>query len=91
MREAAAVRIFMAIGAQIKGDAGVLRFAIGTIGMALGALHLRVQAGERVTCPAVVKLAYIERFPVDEIVARLAIWAEPPLVKILMAGNAGGG
>jgi len=91
LREAAVMRILVAVGAQIKGNADVLRFAIGTVGVALGALHLRVKAGQRITCLAVIKLPDVDLFPVDEVVTGLAGWPETSLVKILMAWNAGGG
>jgi hypothetical protein len=39
----------------------------------------------------VVELPDINVFPVDEVVARLAIWPQPPFVKILMARNARSG
>jgi len=42
LREAAMVRILVAIGALAEWNACVLRLAIGTVGVALGALHLRV-------------------------------------------------
>jgi hypothetical protein len=34
------MRVFMAIGAQIEGNAHVLRLAVGSVDVALGALHL---------------------------------------------------
>ena len=65
----------MAVGAQIKWDTHVLRLAIGAIGMALGALYLSVEAGQRVTGLAMVELGDVDGFPVDEIVARLTVRA----------------
>jgi hypothetical protein len=91
LREAAVVRILVAVGTQIKGNADVLRFAIGTVGVALGALHLGVKARQRITCLAVVELADVDLFPVDEVVTGLAGWPETSLVEILVARNAGGG
>ena len=37
-----------------------------------------------------VELPNIEGFPVDEVMARLAIWTQTALVKVLVTGNAGG-
>jgi hypothetical protein len=90
LRKAATVWIFVAIRAQAKGDAGIARLAIWTTRMTLGALYLRVQPRKRVTRLAVVELADIDGFPVDEVVARLAIWTQASLMEILMAGNARG-
>ena len=42
LRETAMVRILVAIGALVEWNANVFRLAIGTVGMALGALHLSV-------------------------------------------------
>ena len=36
-----------------------------------------------------VELAYVDGFPVDEVVARLAVGAQTSLVEVLVAGNAG--
>lgn len=59
--------------------------------MALGALNLRVQAGQRISGLVVVELAHIDGFPVDEVVAGLAGRAQASLVKVFVAGNAGSG
>ena len=58
--------------------------------MALGALYLRVQSRKRVTRLVVVELADSDSFPVDEVVARLAIWPQASFMEILMTGDAGG-
>ena len=42
LREAAVVRILVTIGALAEWNANVLRLAIGTVGVTLGALHLRM-------------------------------------------------
>ena len=73
--EAALVRIFVAIRAQVEWDADVLRLAIGAVGVALGALHLGVQAGQGIASLAVIELADVNRLPVHEVVAGLAIRA----------------
>ena len=58
--------------------------------MALGALNLRMQAGQRISGLVVIELAHIDGFPVDEVVAGLAGRAQASLVKVFVAGNAGG-
>ena len=45
LREAAAMRILMAVGALAKRNSNILRLAVGPVGVALGALHLSVQTG----------------------------------------------
>lgn len=45
LREAAAVRVLVAIRTLIEGNADVLRLSVSAVGMALRALHLRVQSG----------------------------------------------
>lgn len=82
--KAAVVRVFVAVGALIKGDAHVLRLAIGPVGVALGALHLRVQARQRITRLRVIELAGADRLPVFEIVALLTRCPETTFVLILV-------
>ena len=60
LRETAVVGVFVAIRALVERDADVLRFTIGTAGVTLGALYLRVQSGEGITGLGVVKLAYVD-------------------------------
>jgi len=91
LREAAVVGILVAIGALAEWNANVFRLAIGTVGVALGALHLRMQSGERITGFGVVELAHVDGFPVDEVVAGLAGRAQTALVEIFVTGRAGGG
>ena len=91
LRETSVVRILVTVRTLIKGDAHVLRFAIRTVRVALGALHLRVQAGQWVARLGVIELAHVDRLPIHKIVASEAILAETSLVLILVAGNAGGG
>ena len=91
LRETAVVRILVTIRAQIERNAGVLRFAIGTVRMALCALHLSVQTGQGIAGFAVIELTNIDLLPVDEVVAGLAGWTEPALMKVLVARNAGAG
>ena len=88
--EAAVVGIFVAIGAEAKGDACVSWLAIRTVRVALLAFHLGVEAGQRITGLAVIELGRIDLFPVHEVVAGLAIGTQAALVEIFMAGNASG-
>ena len=91
LREAAMVRILVAIGTLAEWNANVLRLAIGPIGVALGALHLRMQSGEGITGFGVVELAHVDGFPVDEVVAGPAGRAQAALVEIFVTGRAGSG
>ena len=91
LRETAVVRILVTIGALAEWNANVFRLAIGTVGVTLGALHLRMQSGEGITGFGVVELAHVDGFPVDEVVAGLARRAQTALVEIFVTGRAGGG
>ena len=75
LRKAAAVWIFMAVRTLIKGNPNVLRFAVGSVRVALRALHLRMQTGQRIARLRVIELAHRDRLPVLEVVACLAGWA----------------
>ena len=85
------MRILMALGTLIERNADILRLPVRTIGVALRALHLQVQPGQRVACLGVIELAYVDLLPIDEVVARKTILAKASLVLILMAGGTGGG
>jgi|SRR5579863_1815821 len=89
LREAAMVRIPVAIRAQVEGDADILRFAVGSVHVALRALHLDVQAGQRIPRPRVVEFLNLDGFPVFEIVTLLARRTEPALMRVFMTGGAG--
>ena len=89
--ETAVVRILVTIGALAEWNANVFRLAIGTVGVTLGALHLRVQSGEGITGFGVVELAHVDGFPVDEVVAGLARRAQTALVEIFVTGRARSG
>lgn len=45
LREAAAMRVLVAIGTLAERNSNILRLAVGSVGVALGALHLSVKAG----------------------------------------------
>ena len=85
------MRILMALGTLIERNAYVLRLSVWPIGVALGALHLQVQPGQRVARLGVIELTHVDRLPIDEVVAGSAILAQPPLVLILVASDASGG
>ncbi len=89
LRKAAAVRILVTICALIEGDSNILRLAVGSVGVALRALHCSMQARQGITRLCMIELSDADVFPVLEIVARLARRAEPAFVLIFMAGNAG--
>lgn len=91
LRETAVVRIFVTIRALVERNAGILRLAIGTVGMALGALDLRVQARQWIAGLTVIELSDIDLLPVNEVVTGLAGRSKATLVKILVTGHAGGG
>ncbi len=91
LREAAVMRILMAVGTLVEWNANVLRLAVCPIRVALGALHLQVEPSQRVACLGVIELAHVDRLPIHEVVARSTILAQPSLVLILVASHAGGG
>ena len=89
------VRVLVTVGALVERNAHVLRLAVRPVGVALGTLHLGVQAGQGIACLRVIKLgltglADIDRLPIHEIVALLAIRTQAAFVLIFMAGNAAG-
>lgn len=85
-----AVRIFVAVGTLIEWNAHVLWFCIWAVGMALGALYLGMQPGQRISRFRVIELVNVDLLPVHEIVTGLTRWPEPSFVLILVAGGAGG-
>ena len=88
--KAALVRIGVAIVAFAEGQAKVTWLVVGARGVAFFAFDRRMLPGQRIT-----GLRVIERprnvLPVVEVVALRAIGAEPPGVRILVAGGAGFG
>lgn len=89
LREAAAMRVFVAVRTLIEGNANVLRLSVGAVGMALRALHLRMQSGQRIPRLGVIELRDADLLPVDEVVAGLALRSQPSFVLIFVAGCAG--
>jgi len=89
LREAAMMRIRMAIGALRERQSCVPRFAVGAGGMALFTLHLRMRAGQRIPRFGVIKLGQVDRLPVGVIVTLQTTRTQPSLMRVLMAGSAG--
>jgi hypothetical protein len=79
-----AMRIFMTIRALIESYSRVPRLIVWSRCMALGALNLRVQTGERISRLRVIKLADADYLPVFEVVALLAGCSETSIMRILM-------
>jgi len=86
--EAALVWIGVAVVALTERQASVSRGAACVRSVALFALHLLVQAGQRVTCLVVIELPFCI-FPVDKVVALQAILPKAAIVKVLVARRAG--
>lgn len=72
LREAAMMRILVAVRTLVEWKADILRLAIRSVGMALCALHLRMQPSQRISRLRVIKLADADRFPVLKVVTGLA-------------------
>lgn len=90
LREAAAMRILVAVRALIKGNAYILRLAIGAIRMTSSALYRGVQAGERVPGFGVVELSDGDALPVFNVVTLLALRSQPSFVLIGVTGDTSG-
>jgi len=88
LRETPVVRILVAVGALVEGDTHVLRLTIGSVGMALRALHLSVQPSQRIPGLRVIELSDLQRLPVLEVMTLQTILAETAFVLIFMAGDA---
>lgn len=90
LREASAMRIFVAVRALVEGNAHVSRFAVFSIDVALRALNLRVPSGQGIARLRVIELANGDRLPIGGVVALLAIGAEAALVLVFVARDATG-
>ena len=62
LREAAVMRILVAVRALVEWNADVLRLAVRSVGVALRALHLRMQPGQRIARLRVIELADVIAF-----------------------------
>lgn len=88
LRKAAVVRILMAIGALAERNTYILRLAVCAICVALGALHLGMQAGQRIARLRVIELCGADGFPVLEVMALLAGRTKSAFVLIFVTANA---
>ena len=93
LREASVVRVLVAIGALVERNAHVLWLAVRSVGVALGALHLGMHAGQRITRLGVIelglaRLADIDALPIHEIVALQTVLTEAALVLVFVATDA---
>ena len=50
------MRIFVAVGTLVESSASVQRLAVPAVDVALRALHLGMQAGQRIACLRVIEL-----------------------------------
>jgi hypothetical protein len=90
LRKTPAMRISMTIRALIESDSRVSRLIIRSRRMALGALDLSVQAGERVVRLRVIKLADADYLPVFKVMTLLAGCSETSIMRILMTTSTRG-
>ncbi len=86
--ETSAMRIGVTIGTLAEGDSRVARFAVRSGCMALPASNLCMQPGQRVAGLGMVKLPYVDSFPIVIGMALKAILAQAPIVLVLVAGHA---
>ena len=90
--EAAVVRVLVAIGTQVERNTCIPRLAIRSVGVALRALHLRVETGQRIARLRVIELvANLQLLPVFVVVTLQAVRTQTAFVVILVARDAGGG
>jgi hypothetical protein len=90
LSKAALMRVGMAIVTFAEGQAKIARLVVGAGRVALFAFDRRVLPGQWITGLRVIE-GPGNAFPVVEVVALRAIGAEPPGVRILVAGGAGFG
>lgn len=90
LRKTSTMWVFVAVRAQVERDTRIARLVVRARRMALGARYRGVQSGQRIARRGVIELTDAQCFPVFEVVALLAALSEPPGVRVLMAGSAGG-
>ena len=90
LQETPPVRILVAIGTLVERNSRITRPIVHTLRMALGARHLSVQTGQRIARLRVIELTDADCFPVFKVVALLTGLPEPSVVRVLVAGSAGG-
>ena|SRR5271165_6609047 len=81
------MRIDVAIRTLAEGQSYITGLAVGAGGVALLALYLGMQSGERETCPGMIELPG-GIFPVRAVVALRALGAQAAVVSVLVAGGA---
>src|SRR3954467_14188875 len=86
LREAALVRITMAVRAFAERQPGETRLVVRPRGVTLGAGDLRVHSGQRITRLRMIKWADV--LPLCRVVTLLAIRSQPSVVLVLVAANA---
>ena len=86
--ETPAMRIGVAIRTLAEGQSYITGLAVGARGVALLALYLGMQSGERETCPGVIELPG-GIFPVRGVVTLRTLGAQAAVVSVLVAGRAG--
>src|SRR5208337_4102829 len=91
LREAATMRIGMAVVAVAKWDSGVARLVVGPRSVTLQAGNLDVQTGKGITRERMVEVSNIDFFPLGEVVTLQAVGAQPAPMLVLMAIGAVGG
>ena len=88
LREAALVRIAVAVRAFAEWEPDIARLVVRSRGMALCACDLRMKPGERIAGFPVIELADV--FPPCRVVTLLAVRPQASIVLVLVAGNAFG-
>lgn len=85
------MRIGVAVRALAEWNARITRFAGAIRRMALFALHAGMHSREGESRFGMIKLGNVRALPRRRIMATLAGIAQPPLMRVLMAGDARGG
>lgn len=91
LRKTSMMRILMAVRTLVEGNARIARLVVGPRSMALGALNLRVQSGQRIARLRVIELRDADRLPLFDVMTLLAGLSEPSVVRILVTSGAGRG
>jgi len=87
--EAAMMDVRMAVGALPEWNPRISRLPIRSRSVALLAVHLRMQSGQRIACLGVIELLDRgHRPPVFEAMALAAIRSQSPLVRVFVTGGA---
>jgi len=89
LRETPVVRVVVAIRTLGKRNPRIARLGVRARHVALLALHLDVQSGQRILRLGVIKLADVDRLPIRVVVALNTIRAQASFMRILVARGAG--